>query len=37
MRSIADSQDYKTPATIEDPVVPNEIADPLKTIGYAQA
>ncbi len=37
MRSIADSEEYKTPATIEDPVVLNEIADALKTIGYAQA
>ncbi len=35
MRSIADGKDYKTPATIEDPVVLEEIGTALKTIGYA--
>ncbi len=35
MRSIADGKDYKTPATIEDPVVLEEISTALKTIGYA--
>ena len=35
MRRIADSQEYKTPATIEDPAALDEIAMALKTIGYA--
>jgi propionyl-CoA synthetase len=35
MRKIADSETYKVPATIEDPAVLEEIADSLKTIGYA--
>ena len=36
MRSIADSQPYKTPATIDDPVILDEILDTLKTLGYAK-
>ena len=35
MRKIADSEDYKIPATIEDPVVLDEIATALATLGYA--
>ena len=34
MASIADGEDYKMPATIEDPAVLDEIAEALKTIGY---
>ncbi|MEX0312170.1 MAG: AMP-binding protein, partial [Tateyamaria sp.] len=33
---IADNQDFKMPATIDDPVILDEIRDALKTIGYAQ-
>ncbi len=36
MVSIADSKDYKTPATIDDPAILDEITDALKTLGYAQ-
>ena len=36
MRKIADSDEYKVPATIEDPAVLDEIDEALKTIGYAQ-
>jgi propionyl-CoA synthetase len=36
MRKIADSNEYKVPATIEDPAVLDEIGTALKTIGYAQ-
>jgi propionyl-CoA synthetase len=36
MRSIADSQHYSTPATIDDPVALDEIAVALRTLGYAQ-
>jgi propionyl-CoA synthetase len=36
MRKIADSDEYKVPATIEDPAVLDEIGAALKTIGYAQ-
>jgi propionyl-CoA synthetase len=35
MRKIADSEEYKIPATIEDPVVLDEIATALATLGYA--
>jgi propionyl-CoA synthetase len=35
MRKIADSDEYKTPATIEDPAALDEIGDALRTIGYA--
>jgi propionyl-CoA synthetase len=35
MRKIADSEDYKVPATIEDPAVLDEIRDALTTLGYA--
>jgi len=36
MRNIADSKDYKMPATIDDPRVLDEIEQALKTIGYAR-
>jgi propionyl-CoA synthetase len=35
MRKIADSQEYKVPATIEDPVVLDEIETALHKIGYS--
>ncbi len=35
MRKIADSEDYKVPATIEDPTVLEEIGEALRHIGYA--
>lgn len=34
MRSIANGEEYKVPATIDDPTVLDEIAGALKTIGY---
>ncbi len=37
MRKIADSEDYKVPATIEDPQVLNEVESALKTLGYADS
>jgi len=37
MQKIADDQDYKTPATIDDPGILPEIADALKSLGYAKA
>ncbi len=37
VRKIADGEEYKTPATIEDPATLDEIAAALKTIGYAGA
>ena len=36
MQKIADSQDYKMPATIDDPGILPEIAEALKTLGYAK-
>jgi len=35
MRKIADNEEYKVPATIEDPKVLDEMRSALKTIGYA--
>ena len=35
MRKIADSEEYRVPATIEDPLVLNEIREALRSIGYA--
>jgi len=35
MQKIADGQDYKTPATIDDPAILPEIAEALGGIGYA--
>ncbi len=34
MRAIADGEDYKTPATIDDPAILDEITDSLKEVGY---
>ncbi|MFV0335374.1 MAG: propionyl-CoA synthetase [Tropicimonas sp.] len=36
MQKIADSQDYKMPATIDDPAILDEITAALKTMGYAR-
>jgi propionyl-CoA synthetase len=35
MRKIADGEDYKVPATIDDPAILGEIADMLRGAGYA--
>jgi len=35
MRAIADSNEYTVPPTIDDPRTLDEIADALKTLGYA--
>jgi propionyl-CoA synthetase len=35
MVKIADSEEFKMPATIDDPVILDEIRDALKTLGYA--
>ena len=37
MRAIADSEDFKVPATIEDPQVLNEVESALQTLGYADS
>jgi len=36
MQKIADSVEYKVPATIDDPAILPEIAEALKTLGYAK-
>jgi propionyl-CoA synthetase len=36
MRKIADGQEYKVPPTIDDPAILDEVADALKSIGYAK-
>ncbi len=36
MKKIADGQDYKVPATIDDPAILAEIADAMNSIGYAK-
>ncbi|MEQ9054134.1 MAG: propionyl-CoA synthetase, partial [Roseovarius confluentis] len=36
MVKIADNQDYKMPATIDDPAILDEIRDALQTIGLAK-
>jgi propionyl-CoA synthetase len=36
MRRIADGEPYTTPATIDDPVILDEIGDALREIGYAR-
>lgn len=36
MRKIADGEDYSTPATIEDPVVLQEIEQVMKSMGYGK-
>ena len=35
MAKIADDEEYKMPATIDDPVILDEIRAALKTLGYA--
>jgi propionyl-CoA synthetase len=35
MRRIADAEDYRMPATIDDPAILGEITDALKGAGYA--
>ena len=37
MQKIADCEDWKMPATIDDPVILNEICEGLKAIGYAKS
>ena len=37
MQKIADSESWQMPATIDDPVVLDEITDSLKSIGYAKS
>lgn len=37
MQKIADNQDYKMPATIDDPAILDEIKESLETVGYAKA
>ncbi len=37
MQKIADDQDYKAPATIDDPGILPEIAEALQSLGYAKA
>jgi propionyl-CoA synthetase len=36
MQKIADSETWKPPATIDDPMILEEIADALKPLGYAK-
>ena len=36
MKKIADGTSYKAPATIDDPIVLDEITDALKGAGYAK-
>lgn len=36
MRKIADSEQWSMPATIDDPIILDEIADSLRAIGYAK-
>jgi len=37
MRSIADGEEYVTPATIDDPAILDEIGEALAAVGYAKA
>jgi propionyl-CoA synthetase len=37
MRSIADGEEYTTPATIDDPAILDEIGEALAAVGYARA
>jgi len=37
MQKIADNQDYKMPATIDDPAILDEIDESLQSIGYSKA
>jgi propionyl-CoA synthetase len=36
MVKIADNQDFKMPATIDDPAILDEIKEALQTLGYAK-
>jgi propionyl-CoA synthetase len=36
MKKIADGQEYKTPATIDDPIILEEITEVLEKLGYNQ-
>jgi len=36
MRNIADGKDYNVPATIDDPVILDEVTDALRSIGYGK-
>jgi propionyl-CoA synthetase len=36
MRKIADGQDYSVPATIDDPVILDEVNEALRSIGYGK-
>jgi propionyl-CoA synthetase len=36
MQKIADCEDYKMPATIDDPAILDEILDALREVGYAK-
>jgi propionyl-CoA synthetase len=36
MKSIADDRDWKMPATIDDPAILDEVAENLKSLGYAK-
>ncbi len=36
MRAIADGEDYKVPATIDDPAILGEIGQSLKSAGFAK-
>ena len=36
MKKIADNSELKVPATIDDPIVLEEIAESLKELGYAK-
>ncbi|MEM6945966.1 MAG: propionyl-CoA synthetase, partial [Pseudomonadota bacterium] len=36
MARIADGQEYKMPATIDDPVILDEVTEALGTLGYAR-
>ncbi len=37
MKKLADNSEFKVPATIDDPLILEEIAESLKELGYAQA
>ena len=37
MRAIADGEEWKMPATIDDPAILDEITDALKAIGFPRA
>ncbi len=36
MRAIADGEDYRMPATIDDPAILDEIAEGLRRVGYGK-